>query len=161
MIIQDDLDGAEKFTEYVIDILPTCRSTKWLVAEYYEHIITIFEHSKDLDPDKIYLDKYKLKLAENVFLHRHYKWSLKLFTQIIEGNKDKSSQKDFVTRCCVCGSLAAILSKGIHARKKLEKFSKLYDDFDQSCQYMLLNKIIEYWQKRDIEMLENTVFLLE
>ncbi|KII66568.1 hypothetical protein RF11_16031 [Thelohanellus kitauei] len=136
-----DITGGDEFSEYVRNKLEICPSRKKLVAEFYEHVIKIYGNPLNIDPEKIYLNKYRFILAENLFLIKHYKLASKLYKKIVAENIDNLQERDLVLSCCVRGCLVAILSRIHRVQEYMDHYCKLSRDFEKSSQYSLLKRI--------------------
>ncbi|KII63297.1 hypothetical protein RF11_04956 [Thelohanellus kitauei] len=160
MMIQGEHEGVEGFCESLEESFCGLSLNQKHLAEFYKHVIGLYFNTVKSDVLDSYINKYRFKLAEYLFTERDYKQALALFKTIIRTNTDKNLDHEMTECCCVYACLIVILCKRPeYIHKHISEIREMTSDFEESVQYLTVQRIIESYLNKNYQGIEDAVWL--
>ncbi|KII69034.1 hypothetical protein RF11_05284 [Thelohanellus kitauei] len=164
-MIQGNLDGASTLCDEVFEKLqPTYDDKSSDLIEFYKTVIESYESAADSHSVELYVQKYKLKLADYLFDWDEFEEAIKLIDEvnifclkIVSMVSEKATDSNLALESCVKASLVEIWRLGTEAQEKVDEFCMLSNEFEQSYQYILVKRILESVRNGNQQELENAV----
>ncbi|KII66571.1 hypothetical protein RF11_16034 [Thelohanellus kitauei] len=156
-IEMDDFDGAEQYLDKVIKNIEKRTNRLEIVSDFYNKVINIYEEKVEKDLSNQFINKYKFKHAQYLFVVEEYDKVSHLLQEVIKKNRKSNCDQKLTESSCVYACLVAILTDGPDAQGQIDNICNLWSDFEECKQYSVVNSIVESLQNNDIGGLEKAV----